>query len=327
VTCPISPAQLDVSKTLLIYQATSTSNDANSANVRCVLSSTSAVTCNRAGNNDDVEVSWQTAELASGLKVQQQDVLCTGQSTLTVPLQAVANPGNTFLLVGSQVDGTTQGADDFFTATLAAADRVDLQFGTPCTSTWRGAVQVVELTGASVTRGVTEAMAGTQRTVTGLPAVDPATTVLLFTYRVASATQPGICDRVLRGELTSPTSLTFTRAAGATGCEDAIIESISWERIELGTRGQAQHLDVALENGVSGTQLTISPVDPTRTLVFSSSQALSGQGGGEGSYAGDDILGTVMGHHLLVSPTVLEVHRDISAGKARWFSTVLQLEP
>jgi hypothetical protein len=69
-------------------------------------------------------------------------------------------------------------------------------------------------------------------------------------------------------------------------------------------------------------------VDPTRTLVFASGQALSGQGGGETNYPDDDILGVLIARHTLLSPTLLEVSRDFRGdADARWFSTVLQLEP
>ncbi len=69
-------------------------------------------------------------------------------------------------------------------------------------------------------------------------------------------------------------------------------------------------------------------VDPTRTLVFSSSQALSGQGGGETDFADDDVLGAVIARHTLISPTRVEVRRDFTGdADALWFSTVLQLVP
>jgi hypothetical protein len=331
VNCAISPPQRDVAKTMLLFQATSDSADPSTSNVRCVLTNTSTVTCSRAGTVGVATVGWQTAELASGLKVQHVDATCPAQASaaIDVPIQPVASLANTFLLVSSQIDGTTQDPDDFFTANLGATDHVDLQFGTACTATWRGSVQVVEFTGASVTRGVTGAMTGTQLTVTGLPSAPLATTALLFTYRVASSSQPGLCDRVLRGELTSATSITFTRSEQDTGCENATIEAISWERINLGARGQAQHLDAEVADTTHVDLLTLTTaVDPTRTLVFASGQALSGQGGGETDFTDDDALGAVVARHTLLSPTRVEVRRDFTGdADTRWFSTVLQLVP
>ena len=332
VDCPISPAQLDMAKTMLLFQATSNSADPSSSNVACALKDTSTVTCGRFGTGGVVNVAWQTAELASGLRVQHLAAACGGLATLDVPIpQPVGSLANTFLLVSSLKDGTSLGEDDFFTGHLHATDHVDLQFSVPCTPSWQGSVQVVEFTSASVTRGVTGPMSTgeTVLTVTGLPAAAPSTTALLFTYRVANATQPGICDRALRGEITSASTLTFTRSNEDLGCANATIEAISWERINLGDRGRAQHLRAELNDTLHNIQLTIpTAVDTTRTLVFASNQALSGQGGGETDFTGDDILGAVIARHTLVAPNRVEIRRDFTGdADTRWFSTVLQLNP
>lgn len=329
VTCPISPAQLDVTKTMLMFQAGSNSAEPSSANVRCVLTNTSTITCTRGGTVGAATVSWQTAELASGMKVQHLTTSCSaGELAFDVPITPVASVSNSFLLVSSQSVGTTQDGEEFFTATLAAADHVDVQFGEPCMGSWAGAIQVVELTDATVTRGTTGPMTGTQLTVTGLPAAALSNTAMLFTYRVSAATQAGICDRVLRGELTSSSQLTFTRSKQDTGCENATIEAISWERINFGDRARTQHTNVDVSDLAQSDTASISSVDPTRTLVFSSGQALSGQGGGETDYTVDDVLGASVARHTLLSPTVLEVRRDSTVdADAEWFSTVLQLTP
>jgi len=331
VTCPISPPQQDVAKTMLMFQAGSNSAEPSSANVRCVLTNASTITCTRGGTVGAATVSWQTAELASGMKVQHLTTSCSAAATsFEVPISPVASLSNTFLLVSSQIIGTTQDTDDFFTAAMGGVDHVDVQFGAPCTGSWAGAIQVVEFTGATVTRGTTGPMTSpqTQLTVTGLPAAAPANTALLFTYRVSSATQAGICDRMLRGQLTSSTQLTFTRSKQDSGCENATIEAISWERINFGDRARAQHTNVDVSDLAQSDTASISAVDPTRTLVFSSGQALSGQGGGETDYTVDDVLGTSVARHTLLSPTVLEVRRDATVNAdAEWFSTVLQLIP
>jgi hypothetical protein len=331
VSCPISPPQRDVTKTMLMYQASSDSGDPHTSSVRCTLTNTSTVTCTRLGSAAEASISWQTAELASGLKVQHLQATCTNQLSVDVPTQPIGNLGNTFVLVSSQSDGTAVAADDFFTAWFHATDHLDINFGTSCATAWRASIQVVEMTGATVTRGITGPMASaaTELVVANLPPADPATTALLFTYRVSTANAPGICDRALRGALTSPTSITFTRSDGDVGCEDAVIDAISWERINLGARGQAQHLDAFMDDLETSTQVPIPvAVDPTRTLVFSGNQALSGQAMAETDFEDDDNLGAVCGHHILASPTRLDIYRNFSSdADARWYSTVLQLEP
>jgi hypothetical protein len=261
------------------------------------------------------------------LKVQHWLASCDGTvSRVGVTVQPVSSPQSTFLLVSSDESGTMLGPDDFYTAALTAADRVELQYSMNCSPSTRVSIQVVEVEGASVTRGVTGGMTGAELIVSNLPAVDLASTALLFTYR-ASGPDTGLCDRAVRGELTSPTSLRFSRGEGAAGCDGVIIDAISWERIDFGPRARAQHVPVTMNAGTTVVSLPLTEVDLTRTLAFASGQAQSGQAGGEGSYQGDDILGEVVGRHALTSPTTLEVTRGSSNGSARWSSIVLEIEP
>jgi hypothetical protein len=318
-----------------MFQASSNDNSPDTSSIRCSLTSVSAITCRRNDGDEPsdpaIRIQWQTAELVSGLTVQHLQAVCGGTPNIELPITAVSSLQKAFLLVSSEKDGSTQGDDDYYTASLFQGDQgyhVDLQFSVNCLSTWLASVQVVELAEANVTRGLTGSMTGTQLVVSGLPPVNPAATALLFTYRTTGAASPAICDRVLRGEITSPTSLTFSRGAGAdAGCTASTIDSISWERIEFGTRGSTQHFLVSMDGGTQTASVPITAVDTTRTLVFSSGQMQSGQAMGETSYAADDIIGTALGWHTLTSSTSLEVSRGADGGTAQWNSTVLQLEP
>jgi hypothetical protein len=331
VTCPISPPQLDMTKTMMIFQASSNDDNPDSASVHCALTSETAITCTRNDFGEDEPatlIQWQTAEML-GLNVQHLEATCADTSLTELPIEPVSSLLNTFLLVSSEQDGTNQGDDDFYTASMSTVDHVDLQFSGNCQSSWRASVQVVEASALNVTRDVTGPMSGTSFVVSNLPAVDLSSTALLFTYRTVGATSTtyAMCDRILRGELTSPTSITFTRGDGATGCTGSTIESISWERIQFGARGQTQHLGVRMGSTTTAMNMPITAVDPTRTLVFASGQAQSGQGSGETSYAADDVIGAALGWHTLTSPTNLRVTRGAALGTARFYSTVLQLEP
>ncbi|HYI00531.1 hypothetical protein [Hyalangium sp.] len=331
VTCPISPPQLDLSKTLLMFQASSDDDSPDTASLRCSLTALDTLTCSRNDGDEgddepEIDIVWQTAELPSGLKVQHLQTTCGGAALRQVTIQPVASPQSTFLLVSSEQDGSTQGDDDFYTASLAATNRVDLQFSTPCTPSWRASLQVVELTGATVTRGVTGPMSGTSLTVSVPSGVNLSSSALLFTYRASETDDSIICDRVLRGVL-SPNAITFTRGANATGCTDADIDAISWELIDFGARASAQHVHVTMDSSTSEVDMPITAVDPSRTLVFASGQSQSGQAGGETDYEEDDVIGASLGWHGLRTPTILTVARGAEEGTARWQSTVLQLEP
>jgi hypothetical protein len=329
VTCPITPPQRNRARTLLLFQASSNDEYPDTASIRCSLTAVDTITCRRNDGDEAsdpaVRIQWQTAELASGLTVQHLQANCNNTPLIKLPIQTVSSLQKAFVLVSSEKDGSAYGDDDYYTASLSQGDmghHVDLQFSVNCLSTWIGSVQVVDLADANVTRGQTPSMGGNQLIIGNLPIVNPASTVLLFTYRVSGATTPAICDRMLRGELTSPTAITFTR-----GCTGATIHSISWERIEFGARASAQHFLVSMDGGTQTASVPITAVDTTRTLVFASGQEHSGQGGGETSFSANDIIGTAVGWHTLTSPTTLEVTRGADGGTAQWNSTVLQLEP
>jgi hypothetical protein len=335
VTCSISPPQLDRTKTLLLFQASSDDNTPDASSVRCSLSALNAITCSRNGGNGAsvpaIRIQWQTAELVSGLTVQHLQATCGGTPITELPIQPVSSLQEAFLLVSSEKSGVNQGDDDYYAASLFQADEdnfhVDLEFSVDCVASWRASVQVVELEGANVTRGQTASMTGNQLIVSSLQAANLSSTALLFTYRTSGASGPTLCDRVLRGELTSPTSITFSRGAGAAGCTNTTIDSISWQRIEFGTRASTQHALVSMDAGVHTAAVPITAVDTTRTLVFATGQMQSGQGGGETSFADDDVMGASVGWHTLTSPTTLDVTRGFDGGAAQWNSTVLQLVP
>lgn len=331
VTCPISPPQLDMSKTLMMFQASSNDDSPDSASLNCALTSESSITCSRNdfdGGEPAMLIQWQTAELATGLKVQHLQAECSGGPETELPIEPVSSLLNTFLLVSSEQNGSTQGDDDYYTASMSTVDHVDLNFSSDCQLSWEASVQVVEYQGTDVTRGLTGSMSGTSLVVSDLPAVDLNSTALLFTYRTTGADNTSVmCDRILRGELTSPTSITFTRGNGATGCAAATINSISWERIQFNERARAQHFNVAMGSSTTTVNVPVTSVDTTRTLVFASGQIQSGQGSGETSYAGDDIIGAALGWHTLTSPTNLRVTRGATLGTARFYSTTLQFEP
>jgi hypothetical protein len=324
---PISPAQLDPTKTMLFFQSVSDDANPSASSVRCVLTSREALTCTRSDSGSSVDLIWHTVEKAAGLQVQHLTTACRDGAPLASISVRPVNPDSTFLLVSAEQGGTTLGDDDFFTARLAAADQVELAFSTRCSNAWKASVQVVEAPGSHITRGLTGKMTGTQLTVSGLPAVDLSSTALLFTHRVSNTEAPVLCDRVLRGELTSPTSLTFSRGAGNTACTAASIDAISWERIEFGALARTQHTLVTLSPSTEEADLVIEPVDRTRSLIFASAQSIAGQGGGESSYSGNDLLGASLGWHEIYADTEFNVSRAAPAGTVKWSSTVVEFEP
>ena len=80
---------------------------------------------------------------------------------------------------------------------------------------------------------------------------------------------------------------------------------------------------------------TVTAVDRTRTLVFTSSQGLTGQALGEGALAGStnttDFLGDVSASLTLggtaYQSTQLSAQRGSAVGSSRWTAYVVELVP
>lgn len=331
VTCLISPAQVDLSKTLLMISLSPSGRSPDSGGVRCFLSAKDAFTCGRnAAAPSSFDIFWQTVELGTGLRVQHLQPSCQGSFLTSVPI-ATVSPQKSFLLVSSEQSATLLGEGNIYTATLAdSGTRVELQFSGNCSPFWKGSLQVVELEGIQVYRGG-GAMSGSQTAAgnTGLPTADLATTALLFTYRVNNAGTANLCDRVMRGQVSTTTALDFSRALGSPpNCTTAGIEAMAWERINFGPLAKVQSVQVSM----SADQLQVSPsfltaVDRTRAVVFASGQGMNGQAGGEASYSGDDVLGESLAGFSFSSITQLQVRRASALGQAKWTAYVVEFNP
>ena len=315
-TLSLSPAVADVSKALLVFQATSSDGNPSSANVRCWLSSASQVECDRVGTVGAVNVQWYVAEFKSGVAVQHLQPTCDLSGTTTVSIAAV-DPKKTFLLYSGRRAGSNQGEDDMETVELVDATTVEIRKAFAACDSDARALQVVELDGASVTRGVTGAMSGTNLDVTGLAAADTTRAFLLYSYR-GTLNGPTMCDRMVRGTVLSSTSLSFNRGDGASGCAAAPVDAIAWERVELPAGMSVQQLKASMSAGSGAVSLSIAQVDTDRTLALAGGQWTAGQAVGEGTLATNDIVGAMLGRVELMSSTALSVTRDHTGGKASW---------
>ncbi|HEY8207567.1 MAG TPA: hypothetical protein VIG99_08805 [Myxococcaceae bacterium] len=328
VNCAISPAQFDLTKTFMMFQAVPGDEaDPSTSNVRCKLSSTSNVRCTRDDFNfADVSIAWQTVELPSGITVQHVDASCDGtQTVLSVPIATVASTADTFVLASHEEFGFDQDDDNMATIELTSQTNVDVTVGSGCD--WDLSLQVVEIPGISVTTGRVQLAPGDDvGAVTGLPAAS-AGTVVLHSHQTNSPAG-GTCNFAIRGQVDTGTSLRFTRGNGNFGvaCYDSNID-VSFQRIDFGPLAtiQVPNISMAPASFVVNTTLPTA-VDTSRTIVFSGDQAISGQGMGETDYPWDDIIGEAMATHRLTSSTNLRLSRGEADESARFTPFVLQIE-
>lgn len=333
VDCMVNPPQVNIGKTMLIFQATASSSSADEQEIRCRLVTTGLITCVREAVGGTANITWQTAELSYGLAVQRRSATLCGGPLVTTPLSPAVNPASSFVLSSFSGLGINFDGDDLTSARLTAdgsAVSIENFSGTePCQGY---ELQVVELSGVTTLRGQAGSMAMFQRelTVASLPAASPNT--VLFNQALVSgsfANSTPVCNLMTRSEMPTPTSLRFSRGAdvASSDCNRVTISELPWERVDFGSRARVQAQVVTLRQNSS--DVPILQVDPTRTLVFTGGMLAGGQATGETSQniAGDDSIATGMAHFELRTPTNVVVTRGRSSATAFITMYVVELEP
>ncbi|ATB38222.1 hypothetical protein CYFUS_003655 [Cystobacter fuscus] len=326
VTCPIDPSLGSRERSFLVFQATTNNERTDHSFVRCRLVSTSTLTCDRVGSQGIAHIQWQVVERSRGLRVQHLEQSCpnNNQELLTVNIPTSVRMESSFVLFSSSQAGSTTNANDFATVRLTSPQQVEIALEENCNGA-NYAVQVVELEGLSVSRGLTGATDAAS-VEAPVPPAEASRSVLTSTFR-AEGNDDVICNRMVRGEIVDREVLRFSRGAGSTSCDSTRISGIAYERLTFPEGYGVQARNVSLDNNALSTTETLSDVDPTRTLLLSSSQVHGGQGAGETSYRGNDVPGAGTARFWLTSPTRLEVARDAPLDSARWTVYAVQFEP
>jgi hypothetical protein len=328
VACPIAPPHDDVSHTGLVFQATGDDGTPGGFDVRCQITGTDTITCDRQATTGTAQVAWQTFEQATAIRAQHLPYECDQLLSFTQPILPV-DPTRAFVLGSWTQGGSFLNDDDFITLELST-NAVVIRTGSTDScgisgaGPMEGSLEVLELPGAVVTRGTTGPMASADvaLTVTGLPPVAVASTALVFTYRSASNDVP-VCELMLRGELTSATELSFSRGMGDEACAGPEIEGVAWQRIDLGALATVQPFTVDLGPDVTTTTVAITAVDPARAVVLSTAQGVSGQGTGEGS-ASASHLGGELTATMTLQPDAVVVTRAAATASARFTGQVIE---
>ena len=332
--CSYAPSQSNLSRTALIFQASVNSDDPDYMLITCELASNSRVHCARQADipigPSGTTVHWQTLELPAGLRVEQLKGSCNSPP-VTRTIFTPVTPSSTFVLKSTAKSGGGLDDEELAAAVLTSPTTVTYDVGGPlCGTQHNYDLQLVELTGLAVTRGIFPD-AGTLAagaTLTGLPAAS-ANRAVLVQPRALGGALP-ICSRLIRAAAPTPTSISFTRGAGIAdgGCQQPGLAELVWERIDFGTRATVQTITVTLAPGVSQQDAPISAVDLTRTVVLSSGQAASGQGSGEtDSNVGTQFAGEALGRFELTAANNVRITRDHSVFTARFTFFVVQIEP
>lgn len=336
VNCPITPALQDVNKAFLVFQATTQNQNSDRGNVRCFLDTSSNpvdVQCARGGGGgSNVNIRWAVAEFPTGVSVLQGALTCGGDVTNATITPGVA-PERSFSLMSSEKDTANQRQTiprltELKTATTGEIRKVS---GAGCGGGAEvNSLQLVDFGGATVQRGLSSIAGGAATVDATLASTVPLNrSILLYSY-IFDSTTTNICDRLVRGELTNGGSrATFSRGSGDTSatCTTPNINQISYEVVTFPVGTVVQQVTRSLLSGTASTNVAISPVDPSRTIVIAGGQWASGQVHGESKFAGSENISEGRAQAYLADASTLTIARESSSDGAIFTVYVVQLKP
>jgi hypothetical protein len=330
-TCIIGLPINQLDKSFLVFQATNADLTSTEANVRCFLNTTSQVRCDRGKNvGGEVRIQWSVAEFPSGVNVQHKQANCANDLT-TVSLSAVGRD-RTFLLLSSKRDTNDQGNTIPRIAELTTTTEAEIRKTGGCGSGSVGDtnnLQVVDFPGAVVQRAVTNMQGGSAtRQITLSPSVAANRSILLYSW-LSDGSGPKVCDRVLRGDITSNgQNIRFSRGEGdAANCSSSGITAISYEVVQFPVGTVVQQVTRQL-TGASDVVTLQTPVDASRSLVIAGGQWTSGQVHGEGRHMASELMGEMRARAVLsMDGTTVTLTRDSALASATFTFYVVQLKP
>lgn len=318
-------------RTFLVFQATADPGTPDALAVRCLVTDGGTVECRRPGGPGvpRANVAWQTAELPYQVSVRHGGASCSGPTPLTPPI----NSARSFVLASHSESGNDLGTDDFG-AVLLADDQVSVAMATcpaPAASYW---VQVVSFDSGLEVDHFVGAMTGKTTGPLSFPGGALAGQAALLWSYSADFTEDASCPYGVRGELDSGAGVIFSRGLGGTpACArvdvtPAPINTLAAQRSRFTNGTRVQQVTVGLPVGIATTAVSISPVDPSRTLVFSGNQAVTGQSMGEGgNETGGKNVACLIARHVLEGVGSLRLEREATDCEARWTSYVVELDP
>lgn len=325
--CAIAPPLFNTDRTMLFFGASTTGAAGDEANVRCVLSGLGSIACDRAGTTSSVSIQWHTVEFPAGAafpRVRHISQPCSGATTTATISPALGSTANSFVLLSATRSGSNgQTVASSRTAKITAVNQVAVAFNSGGCGGDQYGLQVVEYPGASVVTGTTTNMNTTSLTLAQAPSVDQSRSFLLLSSR--SGDEP-VCARALRASLNAAGTVTFSRGAGNGACT-ATVDEVAYQRVELPAGNVVQQVTFNLAAAATSATQPISPVDLTRTAIFSGGMMTSGTAWGESALASGELFGEALGRHALTGPTGAEVRRDSASAAAVFTGFVIQFQP
>ena len=269
-----------------------TLNDSNPLNteVRGEITDPTTVTFTRFGTTGAVTIKWSVVEYASGVTVQRGTTASLTSASNSIPIASV-NTAKAFPIISYSQDGTTHAGNDFYKAKLTSSTNLDVSVAVTGTAivSW----QVVEFANATVQSGdVSFAVGDASKTAT-VTSVNTSKSWLVYTHTSDDGTTTNIGQKLVRGQITNATTLTFDRVS--TG--QAI--NLTWYLIEFTDNHVVQKGSQAFTTSETQKDVTIASAATASSFAVGGSLLQEGRS----AYTADDNPGVGWMTHELTSPT------------------------
>jgi hypothetical protein len=294
-------SSVDLSKAFLVFSVRHNAASPADGLVSGQITSPTNVIFRRVGSSADVTVEWSVVEFTSGVTVQRGSEPLAAAATRNVSLTST-DLARSFPIVSQRAGGTVVSDDDFARARLTSATNLELSaYAARADSVveW----QVVEYTDAAVQSGdVSFGSGDSTKTVAGLSAFASDTAWLVYSNKRDSSSQTNIGQKLVRGLVTSPTSLLFDR--GQTGAP----LDLTWHLVEFQDDTGVQHANASFTGAQLQADVPITAVDPTRSIAVGGYMMR----GGKSPYSSNDHPGVAWFTAELTSGTNLRLRRDFT---------------
>ncbi len=317
VTVDVTIAAVDPSKAFLMFGASNDGatpdGDADGFQLCGQLIGPTTLRFERAVNpGSPATITWYVVELSTGMSVQRGRGNLRNLTSLDAPLSPV-DPAHAFPIISFRTLGGTYDGGDYLRARIESPTSLAIVRSEAEDQISNVEWQVVQLDAASVQSGLYNLAATALSGNVSINAIDPARTLLLFTYS-RGLTSTGLMG--LRGRVVDATTLTFDRDAAD---NDAL--SIAWYAIELPVGASVQRIPASFGPAQTTASLDIDAVDRTRALALGG--GVYYRGGKSPSL--EDVRGLNTFTFELTSSTTLQLRRFVAGDQVDLEAQVIEL--
>jgi len=225
-----------------------------------------------------IHIRWTAVTFSGGVRVQRGLSDTNTVNPAVITLSPAVDPAHSFVLLGGgKQSGNSYGNNDFSQARLLNGTTLDIrQAAAGSHVAW----QVVEMDGASVTRGTASMTDAEMMTEPAVPSTPNG--LLLATYNVD--TPAAVAANLMVQANLEATKIVFKRSGAAVP-----VTTIAWELVSL-PYPVTKHVTNFAIGEVTKTE-TVSGLSAARSVALGSIQALSGQSSGSTTNTADDNVG------------------------------------